>query len=216
MNRCVLLALMVHVGGVQARFFPGDGPMNPTKRASVARDQDAAGRTLREFEARMAPLAESRGGRLRVVVEPDDRRVNAFAAREGQDWNVIFYGGMLEHPAMGEAELALVFCHELGHHMGGAPTAARGGWSSCEGQADWWSTRDCFARLGRNDGAAAALALTAVYADYSGESAPALQSRDTTRVPRTHYGYPSAQCRLDTLLAGLEGAERPACWYAGP
>lgn len=35
---------------------------------------------------------------------------------------------------------------------------------------------------------------------------------DRSQVKETLIGYPSAQCRLDTVLAGLLKKERPACW----
>jgi hypothetical protein len=209
--------LLIASGCAEASFFPGSGPRLPPNKASAPwADQDKALQAVQHFELRTAPLVSERGGHLRVVLETQDPKVNAEARREERDWGIIVYGGMLRHPRIGEAELTLVLCHELGHHLGGEPTAARGGWSACEGQADYWSTHGCFQRVRPGDDArAAALRLTELYATMSGGAFPSHEAKDETVRARTWFGYPSPQCRLDTLLAGLAGRARPRCWM-GP
>tara|TARA_B110001454_G_C12723068_1_gene435670 strand:- start:5604 stop:6359 length:756 start_codon:yes stop_codon:yes gene_type:complete len=34
-----------------------------------------------------------------------------------------------------------------------------------------------------------------------------------TKVNKDPYYYPSSQCRLDTMMNGILGKERPSCWY---
>jgi len=208
-------ALLIVSGCAWASFFPGSGPqLSPSKYSGHLPDHDKAAQTIQNFELQMAAPVSLRGGRLHVVVEADDRRVNAEARRMEPDWSIIVYGGLLRHPNIGEAELTLILCHELGHHLGGTPTAARGGWSACEGQADYWSTLGCFSKVRPGEDArAAALRLTRLYATMSNDGHPSLDSKDEVRRPRTFFGYPSAQCRLDTLIAGLENKRRPACWF---
>ena len=46
-----------------------------------------------------------------------------------------------------------------------------------------------------------------------GQPTPRLDTRDTTVVSETVTGYPSPQCRLDTMVAGALGQARPACWF---
>lgn len=211
------IAVLIMSGCAGASFFPGSGPrLPPTKARAPEADHDKAAQAIQHFELQTASLVSARGGHLHVVLEADDPKVNAEARRMERDWAIIVYGGMLRHPQIGNAELTLVLCHELGHHLGGAPTAARGGWSACEGQADYWSTHACFHRVLPNDDAqAAALRLTELYASMSGGAYPSRDAKDETIRERTWYGYPSPQCRLDTLLAGLAGRPRPRCWI-GP
>lgn len=43
---------------------------------------------------------------------------------------------------------------------------------------------------------------------------PVLDSQDQTEVQETLFDqYPSHQCRLDTMVAGALGLERPKCWF---
>jgi hypothetical protein len=208
----VSLALMAHA---EASFFPAQGPAASTIKSRTGGVQAQRALSLIDsFETQMAPLVASRGGKLRLVVELESAKVNAEALRLNDDWMIVVFGGLLRHPRVTEAELLMVLCHELGHHLGGAPTAARGGWSACEGQADYWSTQACFLGvLPREDAVQVALNLTQLYATQTSGAMPDLTCRDLRRPSRTHFGYPSPQCRLDTLVAGLAGEERPSCWF---
>lgn len=206
------LALLAHA---EASFFPAEGPAaSTTKGRNSGEKSEKALSLINSFETQMAPLVSSRGGQLRLVVELENTKVNAEAIRLKDDWMIVVFGGLIRHPRVTEAELLMVLCHELGHHLGGSPTAARGGWSACEGQADYWSTQSCFlSLLPREDAVQVALNLTRLYATQTSGAMPELTCRDLHRPPRTHFGYPSPQCRLDTLVAGLAGEERPGCWF---
>src|SRR5690606_8921942 len=93
-------------------------------------------------------------GRLNAIKEWDDGTVNAYADRNGGTWNIILYGGLARHPAITEDGLALAACHELGHHIGGAPkksTYFGSSWITNEGQADYFATLKCLRKYFRND-----------------------------------------------------------------
>ncbi len=73
-----------------------------------------------------------------------DETVNAFATREVDSWSVHVAGGIARGKGMTKDSLALVICHEIGHHLGGAPrTFLYEGWPAAEGQADYWATSKC-------------------------------------------------------------------------
>lgn len=215
MRPWMLIALLLPLDETLAAFFPGSGPQVPMKKSAASiLEYDKAASNLLAFELEMSPLALQQGGHLHLVLEPDNPSVNAMAKRDGDDWNIVVYGGLLRHPAIHEAELTMVLCHELGHHLGGSPTAARDGWSACEGQADYWSTLACFGAIRpHDDGVNTALTLTQLYSSMGGGATPSLECQGSERPPRTWYGYPSPQCRLDTLLAGLQEGPRPRCWF---
>lgn len=215
MSRLAAVVLLIVSGCAEASFFPGAGPqLSPRKTGKSFPDHDKILQAIGHFELQMAPAVSLHGGHLHVVHDTSENRVNAEARRQGKDWFIVVYDGLLRHSSIGPAELTLVLCHELGHHLGGPPTAARGGWAACEGQADYWSTLDCFGRLRPTDDArGTALRLTELYASFSGGAFPRLDCHDSARVSRTFYGYPSPQCRLDTLVAGVAAAPRPECWY---
>lgn len=51
--------------------------------------------------------------------------------------------------------------------------------------------------------------------NVSAEKRISIDARDTSKVTRTLQKYPSAQCRVDTWMAGLFNEPRPSCWYRG-
>lgn len=58
------------------------------------------------------------------------------------------YGGLARHPLMTEDAFAVVVCHELGHHLGGAPKkrmafAVDPKWASNEGESDYFAGLKC-------------------------------------------------------------------------
>lgn len=152
---------------------------------------------------------------LVIRLETLSPRVNAEIVNENGMVAIVVWGGMLSHSKMTANSLMLLLCHELGHFLGGPPLKSRKGWSSTEGQADFFSTNSCLKDLGVDEGQfiAAALALTAIYAQVSLQTPPRLDECDQSIVTRTNFGYPGLQCRLDTLVAGWNETERPKCWF---
>lgn len=176
----------------------------------------------------------------KLIIEKNwaDATVDAYATRD-DDNNpvVVMNGGLARHPQMTKDAFLLLICHEIGHHMGGAPKILRGnsglrGWSSAEGQADYFATSKClpqFFRTGidvkifdsdldpatykvaltkcRDNACArvtlAGLAASKVFASLvSGTPEPLLTATDSTKVSKTFYNHPNPQCRLDTYLSG--------------
>lgn len=165
--------------------------------------------------------------------------VDASATRDDLDNPVVIMnGGLARHPLMTKDAFLLLICHEIGHHLGGAPKSFRGnsglrGWSSAEGQADYFATSKClplFFKSGidiksfdinqdsndykvalskcRDNACArvtlAGLAVSRVFASMvNGTPQPQLTSRDATKVLKTIYNHPNPQCRLDTFLSGI-------------
>lgn len=144
-----------------------------------------------------------------------DSRINAEIRKKNQQLVLELFGGMLAHPKMNPNAFRLLVCHELGHAFGGPPMKSRTGWSSTEGQADYYSAKFCARNLlmSNEDFLEGALSLTSIYAEVMGEPLPELNQCDQRTVERTIYGYPSVQCRLETLLAGWEDGPRPSCWF---
>lgn len=152
---------------------------------------------------------------LVVNMEVLNPRVNAEINKNKDQIVIDIMGGMLMHPKMKPDTLKLLLCHELGHLLGGEPLKSRNGWSSTEGQADYYSGAVCAKNLGMSEFSflKAAVSLTTIYAEVTREAPPRLDSSDPLTVNRTNYGYPPVQCRLDTLISGWRGGERPYCWF---
>lgn len=92
-----------------------------------------------------APTVEELHG-VKLVMNADwkDATVNAYATREVETWTVHVSGGIARAKGMTQDSLALIVCHEIGHHLGGAPrTFLYEGWPSAEGQADYWASSKC-------------------------------------------------------------------------
>ncbi len=95
-----------------------------------------------------APVVLERSG-FPLIIKTDwqDGTVNAYATREVDSWSVQVPGGIARAKGMTKDSLALIVCHEIGHHLGGAPRSfLYEGWPSAEGQADYWATSKCLKR----------------------------------------------------------------------
>lgn len=93
-----------------------------------------------------APVLEARNKTLLISRNWDDGTVNAYAQQTGNTWQISMFGGLARHETITEDGFALVACHELGHHLGGAPKKyswSGSSWASNEGQADYYGNSKC-------------------------------------------------------------------------
>lgn len=109
-----------------------------------------------------SPIMSNMGANLVVDRNWSDGTVNAYASQSGKSWKIAMFGGLARHSTMTEDGFALVVCHELGHHIGGAPKKGGSGgwwgggagvssWASNEGQADYFATLKCLRKAFNND-----------------------------------------------------------------
>lgn len=91
----------------------------------------------------------SKGGNLTIRRKWDDGTVNALAYREGSNFIIEMFGGLARHSAVTRDAFILVACHEIGHHIGGAPRYSAQGntWASTEGQSDYFATAKCMRKV---------------------------------------------------------------------
>lgn len=161
-----------------------------------------------------------------------DRRAMSFDAfaelREGRRV-VRLNAGLLLGREIDEDVVALVACHELGHHFGGEPAFENPPFAF-EGQADFYSTQECFpfwvsrsesparvpgqaveycrTALGRTDvlcarTLGASLKLTRVVAARKRLPVTELAAFDANVASATLIEHPAPQCRLDTFKSGF-------------
>lgn len=100
------------------------------------------------------PIVKAQKSVLVISKNWASETVNASAIRfGGTSWLVNLYGGLARHPLVTDDGFMLVICHEMGHHLGGAPTVGgiRGFWAAVEGQADYFATMKCMKSLLKND-----------------------------------------------------------------
>ncbi|MCB0414215.1 MAG: hypothetical protein KDD50_07770, partial [Bdellovibrionales bacterium] len=108
-------------------FFSLDDPTGITEEQFNA--------VIDKTEAVYKDIIAEMGGDLQFQRNWDDGTVNAFANREGDTWLVAMFGGLARHFTITEDAFMMVVCHELGHHIGGAPKYNGDDWASNEGQA---------------------------------------------------------------------------------
>lgn len=131
----------------------------PENTMRIPKSMNKSGITEEQFnsmidrvEAVYAPIIEEMGGKLNTIRDWDNTTVNAYASRSGTVWNVKMFGGLARHKAVTTDGFALVMCHEVGHHVGGAPKYEVGNeWASNEGQSDYFGTLKCFRKVFEND-----------------------------------------------------------------
>lgn len=173
----------------------------------------------------------ARGWTLQMNYLVDDT-FNAFARRDGDVASVNILSGLGMNDLSNTDVIALVTCHELGHHIGGRPFYT-GSDMSTEGQADYFAGIECMRRYydvtpfkvpldigalkscrgswsdkaeveacARTVGAGQALAKIFAGNNVGLMSIPDLTRRNTERVTELFESHPEAQCRLDTYAAG--------------
>ena len=112
-------------------------------------------KVIDRIEKIYSPIVNQMQGNLVIERKWEDGTVNASAIRMGKNWNVKMFGGLARHRTITEDGFSIVLCHEIGHHIGGAPkitsTFSMENWASNEGEADYWSTLKCLRNVLGND-----------------------------------------------------------------
>ena len=114
-------------------------------------NQEEFNAVLDIVESIYSPIVAERGGTLVVDRWWEDDTVNAYAEQQGNKWIITMFGGLARHAAITQDGFALVACHEMAHHLGGAP---KSGWATIEGQADYAGNLKCLRRVFANDSSA--------------------------------------------------------------
>ena len=111
---------------------------------------EAGGITEAQFNAVMdrmqalyGPVVAEHGATLQINRLWTDDTVNASAEQNGGTWVLNMYGGLARDKAITQDGMALVACHEMGHHLGGAPKYGGTDWAANEGEADYFANSKC-------------------------------------------------------------------------
>ena len=87
-------------------------------------------------------IIHAHGANLEVKKEWENKTPNAEIKRFDDLWIIKMYGGLTHLPMITHDTLALIVCHELGHHLAGFPFYSPDG-NAQEGEADYFVTRVC-------------------------------------------------------------------------
>jgi len=113
------------------------------------------------IESLYSDEVQKKGGKLVINRLWSDATVNSSAEEQGGQWIINMYGGIARHPDTTVEGEALIACHEMGHHLGGAPkenSIFGGAWATDEGGADYFATLKCLRRFFAQDDNAAIVA----------------------------------------------------------
>lgn len=147
----MVLAISQRATKVCEGFLPENNmriPVTGIRSGGLSETQFNA--VLDKLQAFYAPIVSARGGSLNIEHLWNDDTVNASASREGSTYSLHMYGGLARFPAINEDGYLLVGCHEMGHHLGGAPKIFSffgNSWASNEGEADYFATLRCLRAL---------------------------------------------------------------------
>ncbi len=115
----------------------------------------ASGVTQKQYNAVLnkvikvyGPIVQQMGYQLDMPNLWSSNFTNALAFRDENKMSVAIHGGIARFQGMSELGLTAVICHELGHHIGGAPTVLMGDHIlSVEGQADYFAMSRCMKKI---------------------------------------------------------------------
>ena len=110
---------------------------------------------IQQFQNFWSPLLfEKTQKTLTVQVDHESSKTKIYTTRDMDDNPIIVISeNITDHSDITPDAIDFVLCHELGHHLGGAPKKMRGrgqwakvDWSSVEGQADYFASLKCLPR----------------------------------------------------------------------
>jgi hypothetical protein len=133
-------------------FLPKNNLSIPVGASFAGVDQKSFNAVIDRIEPIYRKIISQKGANLVVERRWTDPTVNAYAQQEGNTWKVTMFGGLARHKQTTADGFALVLCHELGHHLAGAPLYSnRGGWASTEGESDYFGSLKCLRRAWQGD-----------------------------------------------------------------
>lgn len=202
MKRTVLLsafsALLLGAAAIPAAASKCEGFLPPNDLNIPVNSPMAKGISEVQFNEVMdtveriyKPVVAARGGVLVLKRLWSDGTVNASAQQSGKNYILNMYGGLARHATITQDGMALVACHELGHHLAGAPkTGGWNPWASNEGQSDYYANLKC---------------LRLVFADKGSKSFTALSEGDEVAMQGCEAMYASDADRAVCYRAAMAG-----------
>ncbi len=160
-NVIILLAMLTLNSAYADRLciFAPDSDVKVGKSKKDGVKKEDVDKAIKDVMAVYAPIVKSQfNAKLRILNSWSNDTANAFASRKTENGESIFHveylGGLARHEANNIDAVYAVLCHEVGHHIGGAPRKkmvfGKTLWASNEGQSDYWATLKCLRRVFKN------------------------------------------------------------------
>lgn len=144
----LLCVSLTAAGSTHDTCFPRNDLYIPENIKSVTMSEAEFNKAIDDIEDIYKPIFKDEyGAKLKVFRKWEDATVNAYAKQSGKTWEVHMFGGLARHSTITMDGFRAVVCHEVGHHIGGAPKIkswlGTNSWASNEGQADYFATSKC-------------------------------------------------------------------------
>lgn len=174
MKKIALIIALLFSFLVQAdvhNCFPKNTRSNPISYNKSIKTIDEAvfKSTIQNAKDVYAPIFKSQYGAELIIIENwTDNTVNAYAQQSGKQWKVSMFGGLARDPLITRDGFLGVICHEIGHHIGGAPRKGLS-WAANEGQSDYFATSKCLKKIFEKDIQATSKFYTSSFRDLTEE-----------------------------------------------
>jgi hypothetical protein len=153
MKRALLLLTLAQFAFAGESFLPKNDffiPADALNASGMKEEQFNA--VIDKVEKIYSPIVAAQGAELKIERLWKNGAVNAEAEQFGNQWVVRMFGGMARWRDITEDSFTIVLCHEIGHHIGGAPIyRGQKTWASNEGQADYFAVLKCLRRVWDED-----------------------------------------------------------------
>jgi|JI6StandDraft_1071083.scaffolds.fasta_scaffold75637_2 hypothetical protein len=150
-----------------------------------------------------------------IDIPNDIKTINAFA--DGSNNTIKIYGGIIFNRYILEEGLELIIAHEVAHLLQIKPYYGPFN-VSCEGQADYWATKEVLRKIYNSTELPRILKGIDQFTDLNicGYAESRACKHDMSICTDAtykcdSYNYPCLNCRIITFLAGYEKKDKPLC-----
>lgn len=145
----LIISVLISNNKICSGFLPDNNFSLPSESLSRGLTEEEYDKTLDRFEKIMRPYIRSKAGTLSLLRLWQSPIVNANAESFMGAMVINMFGGLARYPGMTPDAFLLIACHEIGHHLGGAPKLdqTNRNWSTNEGGADYYASLKCMKRI---------------------------------------------------------------------
>lgn len=157
--RFLILALLFVSTTTMATFVPEHLIDYSSLKEGVSQSsKEEVDQVIKRLNEIYSPIVKEHRGKLSLKNKWSDDKIYARATQVWRSWKVEVSGGLARRPELTTDGLALIICHELGHHLAGfpfypSPTPFQRTWAATEGQSDYFATQSCAKKLWENEAA---------------------------------------------------------------
>lgn len=153
MHILAIIYVMLITISANATFVPEDQiDYNNLSTGDAQLTEQEFHKVIKQISDNYIAVVTNHGGKLSIQGDWKSEKLNAGATQMFGTWKIVISGGLARRPELSADGMALIVCHELGHHLGGFPIAPAnmpigGTWAANEGQSDYFATQICAKKI---------------------------------------------------------------------